>query len=281
MPRISLPELEDQPWLPGWLRDYTTDCLRFLFGRFVDRTLLDDQLAGLLAATGDDEILDLCSGGAGPLLVLLERLEARGCRPRVVLSDLYPNLPAFAAAAASSPRVTYRAEPLDARRVPSEPAGVRTMFSALHHFDPSTARSILRDTSVSGRGFAAFEVAERRLGTLAVVLGLLPLGVLAMTPFLRPFRLRRLIFTYVVPLVPLIVVWDGLASCCRSYSVDELRQLVDGLEIDGYCWQIGRAPVRGLPVYTTYLLGVPRSPSTHSAGESPRAPSTYPPLPAT
>ena len=41
-----------------------------------------------------------------------------------------------------------------------------------------------------------------------------------------------------MPLLPLCIFWDGLVSCLRTYRVDELRALVDGLD-DGYRWEAG------------------------------------------
>lgn len=257
MPRLPLIELEDQPWLPASLRDYATDCLRVLFGVFADRTSLSARLEELLDADGEERIVDLCSGGAGPLFVLLARLHQRGRSPHVVLTDLYPNLGVVrSGAGGAASRVEYLDEPVDARRPPSALRGARTLFSAFHHFDPADARGILERAADERRALGIFEVAERRLATGLALLWL-PFAVWAMTPFLRPFRVGRLLWTYVVPLVPLLVVWDGLASCCRSYSLDELHELTAGLERDGYRWRIGRERVAGLPVYVTYLLGLP------------------------
>ncbi len=50
-----------------------------------------------------------------------------------------------------------------------------------------------------------------------------PLGALLVTPFIRPFRWSRLVFTYVIPVLPLLIVFDGIVSCLRVYSPDELR----------------------------------------------------------
>lgn len=56
------------------------------------------------------------------------------------------------------------------------------------------------------------------------------LMVLVMMPFIRPFKISRLIWTYAVPLTPLLTPIDGTVSCLRTYSVDEPRELTRGLE---------------------------------------------------
>ena len=84
-----------------------------------------------------------------------------------------------------------------------------------------------------------------------------PLVVFAVTPFLRPFRWEYLFFTYVVPLFPLLVVFDGVVSALRIYSAEELKELVAGLRDPGYRWDIGRFPLGSAPAQGTYVIGYP------------------------
>lgn len=130
------------------------------------------------------------------------------------------------------------------------------MFTALHHFPPAEARAILADATRAGQGIAVFEVTRR---TPLALLGILffPVLVLLFTPLIRPFHWRRLFWTYLVPVLPLAVWWDGTVSCFRTYTPEELRDLVDDLH-QGYEWEIGS--VRSAPLLTrvTYLVGVPR-----------------------
>jgi len=86
---------------------------------------------------------------------------------------------------------------------------------------------------------------------------LVPLMVLLTTPFIRPFRWSRLLWTYLIPVVPLVSLFDGLVSCLRTYSVAELRELVEGLEADDYQWEIGEVKSKANPIPVTYLIGVP------------------------
>ena len=84
-----------------------------------------------------------------------------------------------------------------------------------------------------------------------------PLTVLIMTPFIRPFRLGRIVFTYLIPIVPLIVLWDGLVSSLRTYSVAEMKAMVAKLDnADSFEWEIER--VKSGPAHILYLLGYPK-----------------------
>jgi hypothetical protein len=200
-------------------------------------------------------IIDLCSGGGGPLLSILEHLPSVSA----VLTDLYPNARAFDAAEARLPgRVTCHRESVDATDVHEQLDGVRTIFNALHHFRPHDARKIFADAVKKRQPICAFEVVERRPATVLTVAGT-PLAVLALTPFSKPDP-ARLLFTYALPLIPLATGWDGMASCLRAYGLDELRDVVHGLasEEDGYRFIIDRAPSHGMfPFRVTYVIGEP------------------------
>jgi hypothetical protein len=54
------------------------------------------------------------------------------------------------------------------------------------------------------------------------------------------------------------IVFDGIVSCLRSYTVAELRELTRGLDAEGYRFHVGQLKSRGQRL--TYLLGVPAAP---------------------
>lgn len=266
MPRVHAPELNDERWLPHDVRDGLTAFLQVsteTMRLFDDaRPVLRDVFARHRARGGAARIVDLCSGGGGPLLSILERLDdAAGPGFEAVLTDLFPNHPAFDAAEARrslrARGVLVRAHraPVDATRVPPELEGVRTLFNALHHFRPDDARRILDDAARKRQPLCAFEVVERHPASLAVI-ATVPLAVLALTPLTRPDR-RRLALTYAVPVIPLASGWDGVASCLRSYSLEELRALAASVQVDGYRFTVGRQKRGAIPLRVTWLVGEP------------------------
>lgn len=257
MKRRQLTELGDQAWLPGSIRDALTDYLEFVTNRTHPYAPILPQLGHTLEQAAAREVIDLCSGGAGPWPSLLPAL--RRSRPlRVLLTDKFPNVRALARAKAASGGVLdFAAEPVDATAVPDQLVGFRTMFAAFHHFPPAQARAILEDAARKGQGVGVFEATHRSV--LGVLLTLLtPLLVLVSTPLIRPFRPSRLFWTYVVPVVPAAVLWDGVVSCLRTYTPAELRALTAGLPAAGaYCWEVGERRADRAPLPVTYLLGYP------------------------
>lgn len=255
MRRIHLFELEDQPWFPKTIRDAGTDFLRFVAEVVKPYSPVVPRLRRAITATGSDSILDLCSGGAGPILAIQEELAAGGLEIPVTITDKFPNRPAFEhAQRRSAGKVNFVDEPVDASSVPPNLGGFRTLFTSLHHFRPEAAKQILQDAVDQRCPIGVFEMTERSLSPILAI-PVLPVALLAMTPFIRPFRWSRLLWTYLIPIVPIFIIWDAFVSCLRTYSVRELRELVDALDCDGYSWEIGVDPARPAPV--SYLIGYP------------------------
>lgn len=262
MRRLQLFELEDQDWLPGAIRNAITDFLQFavtvssLYRPFAAR------LARALAATGANRVIDLCSGAGGPWPQL--RRDVDGVRQgavRVVLTDWFPNLRAFERLRDETPSTfDFSAEPVSAMRVDERLAGFRTLFSSFHHFRPDEAARIVGDAVASGQGIAIAESTQRHPLLIGYML-VTPLLVLLTSPFQRPFRWSRLFWTYVVPVVPLAVMFDGIVSCLRTYTPEELLDLAASVPgADGYRWEAGVDRLGALPVGVTYLIGYPARP---------------------
>ncbi len=109
------------------------------------------------------------------------------------------------------------------------------------------------------QGIGIFEPVDRSVLSIVSMLLLVPLSTLLVTPLIRPFRRSRLVFTYLIPVLPLLIVFDGTVSCLRVYSPDELRELVAGIDALDYEWQIGTERVPRTTNTLTYLIGTPVS----------------------
>ena len=255
-PRLQLFEFTDLPGLPRPIRRWLGDYLRGV----VTLTRLFEpagpRIAALLGIARTDQVVDLCSGAGGPWPALSPVVEAALGRPiQVRLTDLHPDGDTWAWLEARAIRdVTGHPGRVPADAVPAELAGVRTVFDGLHHLPPAAVRAVLADASRKGVPLLAAEAVERSaLGLLGVLAS--PLLVWLVTPFLRPLSVTRLVFTYVVPLVPLLVLWDGVVSVLRCYRPAELLALAQGLPGD-LEWRVERARPRGPAA--TFLTGTPR-----------------------
>ena len=80
---------------------------------------------------------------------------------------------------------------------------------------------------------------------------------LSMTPFVKPLTWKQLLFTYIIPVIPLCYAWDGQASMPRIYSFDDLDTLLEGLETPDFYWEMGYAKKGNGKKAGTYLVGYP------------------------
>lgn len=261
MARIHAFELEDQTWFPSLIREYMTDFLSHMGGwSKIPYVPFVARLAEAMRGTGDGRVVDLCSGGGGPAVMIAKQLSEQLERPvGVVLTDLFPSVERWRHARSVFPAwVELEARPVDARAVPADLEGFRLVCNGFHHLSPEQARACLQDAVTQRQGVALVELAQRSaLSVLQVALG--TLTQLAVTPFIRPFRWSRLLLTYVLPVVPLCTLWDGVVSCLRVYSPHELENLISSLQRNDYRWEVGRLAVPKMPSELTYLIGVPNS----------------------
>lgn len=265
IPRFQLFEFEDFGWFPTSLRNLMTDFLRHSTIRMRLHMPIVDLLQEAMRAARTDRLVDLCSGGGGLLVEIQKELAARSDRPpQVTFTDKFPNVPALENVCATAPRtLAFERRSIDATAVPAELEGIRTMFSAFHHFSPETASKILQDAVAGRNGIAIFEVSRRSLLGLVPML-LSPLGTWLMTPSIRPVSMQRFFFTYLIPAVPFFVMWDGIVSALRTYTAEEMRGMAARIDGSSFDWKAGEAKAPyGYRV--TYLIGTPRAEGKQTA----------------
>ncbi|MGC3945666.1 MAG: hypothetical protein QM762_14290 [Chryseolinea sp.] len=255
MKRIHALEWEDLRWFPESWRDYGTDYLRFIAIHFgIYKPVLPLLRKGLLSS-GGNEWVDCASGGGSSLVDLAMDLQIDIPTLRIILTDYYPNIKSFEYTKAQLPRVfRYESASVNAMDMPAHLRGkFITLFGAFHHFREAEAKRILQNAVDTQSPIGIFEPLNR---TLASALSMLfvPINVWLFTPFMRPTRWNVLPFIYLIPIIPLFILWDGVASIFRMYSAKELKGLVSTLKNgDSFQWEIGKTKTR-MPVY--YLLGV-------------------------
>jgi hypothetical protein len=77
---------------------------------------------------------------------------------------------------------------------------------------------------------------------------------LFITPVVRPLTWQQLVFTYIIPIIPLCFAWDGAVSNARTYTLNDIDELLKDIEADDYKWEKGK--IKGKTT-KLYLLGLP------------------------
>ncbi|HSU60342.1 MAG TPA: hypothetical protein VLI55_13585 [Bryobacteraceae bacterium] len=250
MRRLHLFEVHDSVFCPAAIRNGLTDFLEISTDVFDTYGIVRTRVVELLASSGVRDVVDLCSGAGGPWVHWLKKGLVSA---RVTLTDKFPNGRARGSLIESEvPGLVYRSEPVDAAEVPPELTGFRTIFTAFHHFRPERARAIIADAVSKRQPIGIFELTSRCPKAFLCML-LSPLGVWLLTPRMRRIGWSKLIFTYLIPLIPICVLIDGITSCFRTYSVEELAAMVSDTT---YIWTVGELKGKGAPI--TYLVGYPQ-----------------------
>jgi hypothetical protein len=258
LPRFHIFEIHDLERCPDFFRHLVTSGLsRFWtimnYYRKPIRFLLD-----MLKIAKTDTIIDLCSGSGGPLPLIQRDLKRNGIQIRVKLTDLVPDVSAYRHIVKEHLHlIEYVSEPVDATSCSL--VGFRTIFGAFHHFPPKMAELVLKNAIDSASTIAIFEVTERTLYNVFVFYPLvIPFITLLYTPFIRPFSLVRLLLTYIIPVLPFVYTFDGLVSCLRTYTPEEMRIMTDSIPgSENYIWIFGRQSFFLSP-NLVYYLGYPK-----------------------
>lgn len=257
---LRLFEIHEQPWFPQFLRDQFVDGLQMILEVTNTYQPIAKLLRKRLEECGSERVVDLCSGAGGPWPSLVRQFKMQGERPpEVFLTDKYPNTTKLHdLASLTANRIHFLRHSIDATQIPGHLQGFRTLFSSFHHLNPDEARRLLQDTVDARQGIGIFEATACHMSTFLSVL-FVPVAAWLFLPFRRPFRWSRLLWTYLIPVIPFVLFFDGLMSCLRSYSLGELQEMTRGLAARGYRWEIGEQAGGLFRVPITYVIGCPQN----------------------
>jgi hypothetical protein len=254
--RIHLFEFEDLSWFPNAMRASLTRLLSVMH-KLLDTKKDIAQLIYQVSNHSDTtSIIDLCSGSGGPMPAVAALLKEQHNVKNLTLTltDIYPdkNL----AGKVYSNGVHYLAEPVDATKVPPNLKGIRTMICSFHHMKPDIARNILVNAKENKQPICIFEISDNSFPIFLWWIAL-PLNFLTsfiITLFARPLTWQQILFTYLIPVIPLAFAWDGAVSNARTYTLKDLDILLEGLSSDDYRWEKGTIKGKSKKLY---VLGLP------------------------
>jgi hypothetical protein len=145
------------------------------------------------------------------------------------------------------------------------------MIASFHHMPADAAQAILNSSAKSGQPILIYEIAPNKIPFLLWLL-LLPLSLLIlmimtwlMTPFVRPLRPSQLIFTYLIPIIPIIYAWDGQASLMRTYAFKDIEYLIGQVPSPLYRWELAEAKKPNGKALGYYVMGIPEDPTNGDA----------------
>lgn len=236
--RWHLFEFMDLPWLPASLRQVLRDILECGNGRpfrgYYDWAV--DCIVRQAALCQADRVVELGAGTAPLTRRLAADPRAEGLK--LVICDLSPDLALYDALARQhAGQVEVLREPVDFSQPRDWPPGTLLVLSAtLHHVPAAQRLAVLEALARSGSAVLVLEPLRRTLlSALFVWLSLVPAWLVPLVQWRRPGRWRRLVWCWLVPVAPLLFVWDGLVSCWRQWTAREWHQVLGSLPTEHAC----------------------------------------------
>jgi hypothetical protein len=260
MKRIHLFEFEDFNWFPNFLRICLTRYINTMHKLLGTKDNLNNLLEKALAHSSEKQIIDLCSGSGGPMIDALKHLKQKpGLENlKLILTDLYPNLKAAKKInEQNNSSLTYNIESINATKLNSSTKGLRTMICSMHHMKPEVAKEILKDAKENKQPICIYEISDNGFPKWLWWTAF-PINIITtffITPMIRPMSWQQLIFTYIVPILPIIIAWDGAVSNARTYTLADMDILLEGLKSDDYIWK--KNTIKGKGGNKIYLMGLP------------------------
>lgn len=222
--RFQAFEFCDQAWLPAPIREGFMDCLNLIHRLWQPYRHIAPIVSAWAQRLGVDEVLDLGSGGGEQAATVLEYMEKQGLRPvRLVLSDLYPDLSAWQRLVArlGPERVGFFDKPVSFSQIPKQYRAL-TIFSAFHHLPPEAAKALLSEVVAHRDGLCIVEFTRRTWLDLLSMLPALLLNLIA--PWISGrWRAGKLLLS---PVIAVMVSFDGAVSALRSYTKEEIQELL-------------------------------------------------------
>lgn len=199
-------ELEDYSWFPAILRKFQTDYIGFVVSKF---KIYEGFIEYLNKQSLKANIqFDLCSGSAEPASTIFKK---SSCFNELILTDKYPSYPSI--------------KKLDVLEAEFDDRYTYTMFNAFHHFDDQEKTQIVEKIK-SAKAQAYFvEILEPSFFFIIKVLFATTIGTIILSPFIKPFSFKRLLFTYIIPINILNISYDGIISVLKSRSLIKYQQL--------------------------------------------------------
>jgi hypothetical protein len=195
---------------PSFLRNFQTEFIGFIVTRFGIYNAFIEYLK-INLPPGKLPMRDLCSGSGEPAVTVFSK---SNCFSLLTLSDKYPY-----PFESRSTKISYYTQSADVLQMDFLPGTYYTMFNSFHHFPDNDKLLIIQRIISSGSSAFFVEILEPTIFYFLKILFVTTVGNFFLTPFVQPFSLKRLCFTYILPINIFTIAYDGIISVLKSRSV--------------------------------------------------------------
>jgi hypothetical protein len=244
---IMVKELEDYDWFPRLLRRQQVDFIGNVVKWFKIYQPLVPVLRQMLQQHKLQSVTDCCSGSGEPAVWIHGQLSGA---VQTTLTDKFPQL-----LAAKVPGVEYITESRDILQLQPDAQQLYTMYNAFHHLSTTEQEKILQQFAGKRTAFIIAEILQPGIPAFLQVLFTATVGQLLLAPFVKPFSLARLFFTYLLPINIITVTYDGIISVLKSKTASQYSKLTSSFNTTGY--SIAVNTIRSSTAKIIYITGTP------------------------
>lgn len=213
-------ELEDHNWFPTSLRNFQTEYIGYVVKQF---NIYKPFIKNLSQKKGKS-MVDLCSGCGEPAASIFNESNAF---EHLTLTDKFPSLHFQ-----NRSNITYSQESKDVLEMDFEAGKAYTMFNAFHHFSEDEQRTICNKINKANASAYFVEILFPSPLHLVKTLFATTVGVLVLSPFIKPFSWKRILFTYLIPINILTISIDGIISVLKSKTVKQYQSILNNKDIN-------------------------------------------------
>ncbi|MGB5384799.1 MAG: hypothetical protein WBN19_13140 [Lutimonas sp.] len=145
---------------------------------------------------------------------------------------------------------------VDADNFTASEEGLYLSVNSFHQFTLDEAKDILQQIAENKQPVVVVEGNNDSLWQVFGMTVIVPLTVLLTAPFVKPFRFVRIIFTYILPVLPFVTFFDGFMALFKLYAPKDLDELTTSIKTEGYSWRTGKLD-NGRGGKIIYLIGYP------------------------
>jgi hypothetical protein len=122
----------------------------------------------------------------------------------------------------------------------TQQSGLYLFVNAFHQLPPQKAQQIVAQIAKSKNPLIIVEGNNDSLWQIVGMTFFVPLTVILTAFFVKPFRFTRIIFTYLLPILPIALVIDGCLALLKLYNPKDLLTLSKNIELENHQWEAGK-----------------------------------------
>tara|TARA_Y100000780_G_scaffold196518_2_gene186634 strand:+ start:142267 stop:143058 length:792 start_codon:yes stop_codon:yes gene_type:complete len=232
--RVNSFEFGDLSSVPAFYHQFLREFMSKIYFVFGIHKLWRKEISEFVERQGAESIHDPCAGSGYVNQLIFESLD-KNLGAKFYLSDLMTDeSPEFAKQINSLgyQDLKFAEESIDLLKIEASKQMPKMFVNSFHHFNNEQVKEILKNTLGQGKEILVLEYCRKTPDSLVSMLfG----GVLSLLffPFVveKKFIIPSFIFTYLIPIIPFMLVWDGIVSCLRTHTISSLKQILVELNL--------------------------------------------------